>query len=653
MILHHQIKKLLIVWFLLFLPLPLYALDVVPGLKGFGVDTRAAYGNGVNPTICIVDDLDEEAAMAEETRNGVTVLTGGLRQFVENVTNINTTFCSAANDPFDCCTGNTTGTCEDNKLIIFETSGVIEDFAEWTLDDDYITLAFQTAPSPGISIHGVQFTISGNHILFQHARIRAGDNVAGAGGDSRNAVEWFGSYGVFDHSTFSWAPDTNFGSSQASNWTISNSIISEGLDYSIHTKATTAGHSTGLNLTNTQSYVSVINNLMAHNRYRNPNSSGNTYPQHMLISNNIAYNFETKNFEISESTGVQNYDFVNNISTRGLESTGGVKIPYGFDQTQNANSVFYVDGNRICTSYQAGCNTQDDSVDWDTVICPGDTDCTTTIANNRSATVAFAYPAGYTPMAVGDVEAYVLANVGARPSDRDEVDARVIASVSADTGRWIDTIEYTDADCVDVDEGPGAIFLGCCSGSGTGTCRQNTEGGWPTLAVNTGTHNNLPADPHGDNDADGYTDLEEFIHNYSKLVEGDSINAQNVIPPDNATDVNVDASATWYNSPLVTSVDLWLDEGVCDGTPLDAGADNQGDELDDATVETYDMSTLKVQTPYCLTIMANFTGGPGNQVQYDFTTSEGPPAVSASKSSIIHSSGGGSIVHDDSGATAE
>ena len=32
-------------------------MDIIPGLKGFGTDTRAAYGGNNPPEICIVDSL--------------------------------------------------------------------------------------------------------------------------------------------------------------------------------------------------------------------------------------------------------------------------------------------------------------------------------------------------------------------------------------------------------------------------------------------------------------------------------------------------------------------------------------------------------------------------------------------------------------------
>jgi hypothetical protein len=84
-------------------------------------------------------------------------------------------------------------------------------------------------------------------------------------------------------------------------------------------------------------------------------------------------------------------------------------------------------------------------------------------------------------------EAFVLANVGARPADRDSVDARVVNEARTQTGRIIDS--------------PSQV------------------GGYPNLAQNNRAFA-APADPNGDADGDGYTNLEEVLHQMAAQVEG-------------------------------------------------------------------------------------------------------------------------------------
>jgi len=132
-----------------------------------------------------------------------------------------------------------------------------------------------------------------------------------------------------------------------------------------------------------------------------------------------------------------------------------------------------------------------------------------------------------------------------------------------------------------------------------------------------------------------------------------------VLPADGASGVNTTAPATWDHTASVDDVELWLDIGACDGTPLDDDLDCintddcVGDESSADADKTYDMSTLTIVTAYCLTLMANDGALQGAFQQFDFTTTGGPPTPVGSKTSISYSPSGGSITHDDSGITIE
>jgi hypothetical protein len=105
---------------------------------------------------------------------------------------------------------------------------------------------------------------------------------------------------------------------------------------------------------------------------------------------------------------------------------------------------------------------------------------------NPLVTTAPIWLNGFTPVSANLVEASVLANAGARPVDRDPVDARIIASVRNRTGQIIDS--------------------------------QNQVGGWPYLAQNTRPFV-APYSPNGDDDGDGYTNLEEVLQQMAHAVE--------------------------------------------------------------------------------------------------------------------------------------
>jgi hypothetical protein len=106
------------------------------------------------------------------------------------------------------------------------------------------------------------------------------------------------------------------------------------------------------------------------------------------------------------------------------------------------------------------------------------------------------------PLSASETENWVLDHAGARPSDRDSVDRRVIASVRDRSGRIIDS--------------------------------QSDVGGFPDLAVRT-QRLAVPSDPHGDDDGDGYTNVEEWLHDYALAVQ----NVGGTLPPGDGEDGGV------------------------------------------------------------------------------------------------------------------
>lgn len=88
----------------------------------------------------------------------------------------------------------------------------------------------------------------------------------------------------------------------------------------------------------------------------------------------------------------------------------------------------------------------------------------------------------FTPLSTSAVEAYVYAQAGARPRDRDAVDTRIVEETRSRTGKMIDS--------------------------------QDEVGGFPQLAENSGAFMD-PANPDGDDDKDGYTNLEEKLYELS------------------------------------------------------------------------------------------------------------------------------------------
>jgi hypothetical protein len=103
------------------------------------------------------------------------------------------------------------------------------------------------------------------------------------------------------------------------------------------------------------------------------------------------------------------------------------------------------------------------------------------------AQTAPVWPTNFTAAPNSTVYDLVLSNAGAWPGFRDAVDMRIVADVRNRTGRNI--------------------------------ASQSEVGGWPDL----GTPRRalpLPPNPNGDDDGNGYTNLEEWLHQLAAAAEG-------------------------------------------------------------------------------------------------------------------------------------
>src|SRR5262245_37354590 len=177
------------------------ALPVIPGAAGYGMDTAAGRGGSA----IRVTNLNASGA-------------GSLKA------------CIDASGPRTC---------------VFEVSGTIRITSDLIVRNGRLTIAGQTAPSPGITIRGAALRINQtSDVLVQHLRVRAGDDPNGPDPDNRDSLKIEGSDAtpvrniVIDHCTFSWAIDE-----VASVWgphdnvTLSNNIFAEPLHESIHPSA--------------------------------------------------------------------------------------------------------------------------------------------------------------------------------------------------------------------------------------------------------------------------------------------------------------------------------------------------------------------------------------------------------------------------------
>ena len=435
------------------LPLVGAALPVIPQGVGYGMDTPAGRGG----RIYRVTNLNASGA-------------GSLKD------------CVSASGP---------------RVCVFEVSGTIKLTSDLHIWNPNITIAGQTAPSPGIMLRGAALNINASDVLVQHIRIRVGDDAEGPSPSNRDALKIESKTGikniVVDHCSLSWAVDETLTLwDKWDNVTLTNNIISEGLRQSIKTSGLPAGY--GLLVGPTDGRVSITGNLLAHILERNPLSRG----KQMVFVNNVVYNRANMDVDLQSEDGrVTSNSVVGNVFIRGADFTRENNKPI---LLRTDSSLGVPSGSKVYLADNAAVEGSS-SDEWAVVSTN-----TSESLNSYKAASPPTWPSGLTalPTQNNTVLNKVLKFAGARPADRDAVDERVVESVRDRTGR----------------------IINCVSPNGTERCTRN-GGGWPSLATNRRALT-IPNDPHAVTSS-GYTKLEDWLHQKAAEVEGR--NAALPLPP--------------------------------------------------------------------------------------------------------------------------
>ncbi len=383
------------------------------------------------------------------------------------------------------------------RIIVFSVSGTIELRSELQVNHPFVTIAGQTAPGGGICIKGAGLTIFAHDVLVRHIRVRPG-NKGPVDADINDAVSMLGQRGepdgaynvVLDHISASWGEDET-----VSTWygahdiTISWSIISEALNRSRHRKKT---HSAGLLIGDSSYNVSVHHNLLAHNDFRNPLiSEGGTHD----IVNNVIYNWGVLPAEITDYGSNTFLNFVGNYFIAGSSTNQG---PY---------EILFPEGNpRIYVQGNLGPHRPDPNVDEWALVGFG-------WGEKGVAPLTYRSPTRYATSLVSSQSAaeameIVLARAGATAPQRDAVDQRVVADVKNGTGSIIDS----------PDEVGGYPKLT----GGIPPADSDHDGMPDQWERQLGLDPQDGSDGNGDLDADGYTNIEEYLHFLSSQGRRDS-----------------------------------------------------------------------------------------------------------------------------------
>jgi pectate lyase len=418
-----------------------HAIPVIKGAAGFGMETPAGRGG----TVYRVTNLNASG-------------TGSLKACVDGTT---------------------------PRVCIFEISGTIKLTEDLTIRNNYITIAGQTAPSPGILIRGAGIKVQASDVLIQHLRIRVGDDPIGPAPENRDALKIEGTSSkpvrnvVVDHCSFSWAIDETVSVwGPNDNITFSNNVFSEALNQSLHPNG---NHGFGVILgPHSGSSITMVGNLFAHMVERNPLSRSSE----LVFVNNIVYDRSTMDLDIQGDKGtVVKGTILHNLFIRGpsySRDSTPIKIHTSGTLGVGAGSVFYQAGNRQYDYVRDILSVTDGML-------PG-----------LITTTGYPVWNGGLPFYNSSNDAVynrVLSFAGARPKDRDSVDKRVVKQVMGRTG----------------------AILNCVAANGTSRCNRNA-GSWPYLSQNRRALT-LPANPNTVTST-GYTNLENWLHSLDEAMAG-------------------------------------------------------------------------------------------------------------------------------------
>ena len=322
---------------------------------------------------------------------------------------------------------------EGPRTIVFEVAGVI-DLGKQQIDitEPYLTIAGQTAPSPGITLIRGGLTVRTHDVVIQHIRFRMGDAGAEKGEKYEPEISTYGAEAyniVVDHCSVSWGVDENLSTSgprldgpeaTSHNLTFSNNIIAEPLCYSVHSKD--GNHGMGTLVHDNCTNVTIIGNYYAHNYERNPWYKGGCTG---IVLNNLIYNpgkwamrmgYVPKEWNNSDTAPVNpRVTIIGNYMKTGVDTPETTAM--------------------VGTNYNNGdCYLEDNiAIHLDGSECPI-TDGNITILDEKPSWIE-----GLEVLPAKDVPMHVLANAGARPKDRDAIDMRLVNEFITGTGNQIDS----------------------------------------------------------------------------------------------------------------------------------------------------------------------------------------------------------------------
>ena len=327
------------------------------------------------------------------------------------------------------------------RIIVFEVAGAIDlERSSLSITEPFVTIAGQTAPSPGITILRGGIDVRTHDVKLQHLRVITGaDGQAKRSGWEADAFSTVSAHRVVvENCTFLWAIDENMSASgprftgeTVEEWRAGTSrdivfrlnLAAEGLADSSHPKGE---HSKGSLIHDNATGIVFDRNIWAHNVERSPLVKGGAQ---VLMVNNLIYNpqYRAVHYNLMDLEWAGHAPITGEITAVGNVLRGGNDTDEGMP--------FLMLGGVGDLAYYGRDNR---SVDRHGKPLPEFGRYGETGAKLIKAKKPLAPIDGYEIMPSGQVETTLLATTGARPWDRGSEEIRVLFFIAEGRGDIID-----------------------------------------------------------------------------------------------------------------------------------------------------------------------------------------------------------------------
>ena len=330
------------------------------------------------------------------------------------------------------------------RIIVFEVGGAIDlEKSGLVIDEPYVTIAGQTAPSPGITILRGGIDVKTHDVKISHLRVMMGDaGEARRSGWEADALSTVAAHDVvIENNTFMWAVDENMSASgprftgnTVEEWREGTShdivfrlnIAAEGLADASHPKGE---HSKGSLVHDNATNIVFDRNIWAHNVERSPLVKGGAQ---VLMVNNFIYDpgLRAVHYNLMDLEWLGHPHVAGEITAVGNVMRGG--------NSTSEDLPFLMLGGVGDLKYHGRDNV---AVDRHGEILPMFGTYGQTSAELIEVDEPMMDISSYDIMPTHEVETTLLRHAGARPWDRTDEEIRVLFYIAEGRGEIIDSQE--------------------------------------------------------------------------------------------------------------------------------------------------------------------------------------------------------------------